>query len=232
MGCDVFSTRKYFLMKKEVLIFGGSFNPPHNGHVALCEHVLRCQMCDEVWLMVSPLNPLKSRSDLIASDVRLAMAQKAFEGIEGVVVRDDEIRMQENGEPSYTINTLDWLRKEYGNTVRFRLLTGEDNLRILTKWKSWERLVTEYGLVVYPREESNKEGKGGVSELISNLLNQRISERVVGEQITMLENVRLWNVSSTEIRRWIACGEWTQVKDAVPQGVYDYIRAKGLCRKA
>ena len=85
---------------RKVGIFGGSFNPIHTGHIALAQAVQKQCGLDEVWLMVSPQNPLKRNdSDLLDDSLRFAMAQRALEGVEGVVACDYEFHLPK---PSYT----------------------------------------------------------------------------------------------------------------------------------
>ena len=134
----------------EIGIFGGSFNPIHFGHVAIARAALeQCQL-DEVWLMVSPQNPLKRNdTDLLADDLRLEMARKALEGVEGVVACDYEFRLPK---PSYTWNTLQNLSKDYPDN-RFTLLIGGDNWAHFERWRHWKDILRHYDVMVYPRDE-------------------------------------------------------------------------------
>ena len=84
-------------------LFGGSFNPIHNGHISLAKQLKEKAGLDEVWLMVSPQNPLKQTSDLLDDNLRLQMARLAVENVEGIVVSDYEMHLPK---PSYTWNTL------------------------------------------------------------------------------------------------------------------------------
>jgi len=130
-------------------IFGGSFNPIHVGHIALAQAIL-CQCAlDEVWLMVSPQNPLKQQVDLLPDHLRYEMAQKALEGVEGVKVSDYEFHLPK---PSYTWNTLQSLSRDYSDR-EFVLLIGGDNWARFQRWHRWKDILWHYRVIVYPRDQ-------------------------------------------------------------------------------
>ena len=130
-------------------IFGGSFNPIHSGHISLAQQLRQLASLDEVWLMVSPQNPLKQQEGLLDDGLRLEMAQKALEGVEGVVACDYEFRLPK---PSYTWNTLQHLSKDYPDYT-FILLIGGDNWAHFERWRHWKDILRHYEVVVYPRDE-------------------------------------------------------------------------------
>ncbi len=129
-------------------IFGGSFNPIHNGHIALAKAILEKCALDEVWLMVSPQNPLKQESELLADEKRLELARKALEGQDRINASDYEFHLPK---PSYTWNTLQHLSKDYPNR-KFVLLIGGDNWAHFQRWRRWQDILWHYEVVVYPRE--------------------------------------------------------------------------------
>ena len=131
-------------------IFGGSFNPIHCGHIALAKAVQKQCGLDEVWLMVSPQNPLKRNdSDLLDDQLRLQIAQKALAGVDGVVACDYEFHLPK---PSYTWNTLQHLSKDYPDDT-FILLIGGDNWAHFQRWRHWKDILHKYDVIVYPRDQ-------------------------------------------------------------------------------
>ena len=128
-------------------IFGGSFNPIHNGHIALAKAILEQCRLDEVWLMVSPQNPLKQQSDLLDDHLRYELARKALEGVDGVTACDYEFRLPR---PSYTWNTLQHLSADFPDR-EFVLLMGGDNWAHFDRWRHWKDILRTYRVVVYPR---------------------------------------------------------------------------------
>ena len=153
-------------------IFGGSFNPIHNGHIALAKAALEQCGLDEVWLMVSPQNPLKMQTDLLADDLRYEMAQKALEGVEGVVASDYEFGLPK---PSYTWNTLQQLSKEEPNR-QFTLIIGGDNWAHFERWRRWKDILRHYQIAVYPRNQYIGTFDAPLIDVSSTEIRQRIAQ--------------------------------------------------------
>lgn len=128
-------------------IFGGSFNPIHNGHVALARGIVQRHLVDEVWLMLSPQNPLKQQTDLLDDQQRYDMALKALEGIDSVKACDYELHLPK---PSYTWNTLCLLSEGFPQH-RFSLIIGGDNWAHFERWRRWKDILRNYNVIVYPR---------------------------------------------------------------------------------
>ncbi len=131
----------------KIAIFSGSFNPIHNGHLAIAREVLKQGAADELWFLVSPQNPLKKNSELMNEKKRLRMVELAIEDEPGMKASEFEFHLPR---PSYTIRTLENLRTKYPEH-QFVLLIGGDNLKILHKWFEYRRILDEFGLIVYPR---------------------------------------------------------------------------------
>ncbi|GHV01112.1 putative nicotinate-nucleotide adenylyltransferase [Bacteroidia bacterium] len=131
-------------------LFFGSFNPIHLGHIAIVRHLLESGLCDELWLVVSPGNPLKEPSVLVDADRRLEMTRLAVDaaGLGGKVrVSDVEFAMPR---PSYTIDTLERLERDHPDR-EFMLLAGSDITGQLEQWKDYRKLLDRYTILIYPR---------------------------------------------------------------------------------
>ena len=128
------------------LLFG-SFNPVHVGHLILAEHFATRTDLQEVWLVVSPHNPFKASADLLPAAERLRLVRLALAGNPRLRAEDIETTLPR---PSYTIATLDALRRRHPGT-EFVLLMGGDNLPGLPQWKEAPRLLAETDIYVYPR---------------------------------------------------------------------------------
>ena len=149
-------------------IFGGSFNPIHNGHISLALQLKERAGLDEVWLMVSPQNPLKQSGDLLADDLRLHMARLAVEGVECITVSDYEMHLPR---PSYTWNTLEALSTDYPER-QFVLMIGGDNWAIFDRWYHADDIRRKYEIIVYTRTP----GDPGFIDLSSTAVRERIRQ--------------------------------------------------------
>lgn len=194
--------------RKKIAIYGGTFDPPHYGHLNVARTVVERGVADEVWLMVSPQNPLKIAQRISPEEKRLEMAELLVHGVNGVRVSDFEFALPR---PSYTVDTLHALREAYPE-YDFTLLVGTDNLRLISRWRSPEVIIREFGLIVYPRPEEVGFSLKGNDKILTLEIPEELSSR-----ITILEGVPEMEVSSTEIRRRIKEGESTE--DLLPRDV-------------
>lgn len=177
---------------KRIGIFGGSFNPIHTGHIHLARQILQKASLDEVWFMVSPLNPFKKEAtDLLDNSLRLQMVQKALEREYGLKASDYEFNLPK---PSFTWSTLKHLSKDYPS-CEFSLVIGADNWLAFNRWTKPEFILSNYNIIVYPR-------KG-----------YAIDETSLPPQVKLV-NTELYPVSSTEIRQRVKNGE--SIKGLVP----------------
>ena len=133
-------------MPMRTAIFGGSFNPIHRRHIALADFVVQGGWTDEVWLLVSPQNPLKAAAGLLPEQLRLDLAQQATENYDRIKVSDFEFHLPR---PSFTYKTLAALRESHPDRS-FQILIGADNWLCFDRWARHEELLRDYALLVYP----------------------------------------------------------------------------------
>jgi nicotinate-nucleotide adenylyltransferase len=183
-------------------IFGGSFNPIHNGHISLARQLKEKAGLDEVWLMVSPQNPMKRQADLLSDEARLQMARLALEHETGIIACDYEMHLPK---PSYTWLTLQALSRDYPDR-QFVLMIGGDNWTIFHRWYHADDILQNYQVVVYPRRD------------------EQPVKKALPAGVTMVE-AELLDVSSTEIRQRIREGR--SIQELVPPSVAAFIKQEG-----
>ena len=135
------------MSKKNIGLFFGSFNPIHTGHLIIAETIVNTDEIDQVWLVISPQNPFKKKQTLLNQYDRLHLVNLALEGNDRIKASTIEFSLPI---PSYTIDTLTYLKEKYPDT-NFYLIMGEDNLKNFHKWKNYEKILEQYQLIVYPR---------------------------------------------------------------------------------
>jgi len=136
--------------KNKIGLFFGSFNPIHQGHLMIANYMVEYTDISMVWFIVSPHNPLKEKTSLLADHHRLAMANIAVEDDPRFRVSNIEFHLPQ---PSYTIDTLTFLAEKYPGK-EFVLICGRDNLPAFSKWKNYEDILNRYHLYIYPRPET------------------------------------------------------------------------------
>jgi nicotinate-nucleotide adenylyltransferase len=131
--------------RRRIGLLGGSFNPAHAGHRHVARQALRALGLDQVWLLVSPGNPLKPRAGMAPLAERLASARRIADG-RRVIATDIERALGTR----FTADTLAKLRQRFPRAV-FVFLIGADNLVQLPRWNAWRRIATSTPFAVLPR---------------------------------------------------------------------------------
>lgn len=186
----------------------GTFDPPHNGHLAIADHMRATQGLDEVWLVVTPQNPFKKDRLLTADHHRLAMVRLAVQHHAGLVATGFEIDLPK---PSFTVDSLRFMRHRWPDHV-FDLIIGSDNLAGFHDWKEPDEILEHHRLLVYPRN-------GLKEHLASTIYHGHPGVRVVAD-------APLTAISSTGIRAGLK--KWSAVDGQLPEAVLGYIRAHRL----
>ena len=129
-------------------LFFGSFNPIHIGHLIVANMVYEMTDMNQIWFVVSPQNPFKKNKTLLHEFDRLDLVNAAIQDHYHFKAHDIEFSLPR---PSYTINTITHLRSRYADH-EFKLIIGEDNLVQFTKWKNYQEILNQHGIIVYPRK--------------------------------------------------------------------------------
>jgi len=190
-----------------IALLFGSFNPVHNGHLAMAHAALQSNKCDEVWFVVSPHNPLKSLDTLASANDRAHMVSLALQNESKIKICTIEFDMPT---PSYTIHTIRKLKEEYPS-FNFHILCGTDVVNSLPAWYKFEELIQAVKFLVCSRE-------------IENQFERHSLVQDYPEQFEVIAFEEM-DVSSTQIREQLSqAGESSQVTEQVQ----DYIIAQRL----
>ena len=184
-------------------LFGGTFNPLHNGHLAIARSVLEQGLADEVWILITPCNPWKKDQALLDDRLRFEMVAQAVKDMDGVRASDYEFKLDK---PSYTANTLRRISADYPDR-EFLLTIGADNWVKFENWREADFILNNYRIIVYPRTG--------------------YETAAMPDGVALLK-CPLVNLSSTDIRNLVAKGE--PINEMVPASIARTIPELNLYR--
>jgi nicotinate-nucleotide adenylyltransferase len=189
----------------QIGLYFGSFNPVHNGHLIIASHVLNETELDQVWLVLSPQNPLKPAAGLLNEYNRLYLINSALEGENNIKASTIEFNLPK---PSYTVDTLAYLAEKFPQH-RFSIIMGSDSYCNLPKWKNPDIIRENYHLYIYRRPGFEVDAPPGA-------------------KLTVLD-APLLDISSTHIRELIKHGK--SFRYLVPDAVKEEIERNGYYRR-
>jgi nicotinate-nucleotide adenylyltransferase len=190
---------------KNIGLFFGSFNPVHVGHMIIANYIAQAGNVDEVWMIVSPHNPLKDKTSLANDHERLHMVNLAIGDNTKIKASNIEFSLPK---PSYTIDTLSYLQDKYPDNT-FTVIMGGDNLATLHKWKNYEVILANYHILVYSRPSYD----------LGELKNH--------SKVTIVD-APLLELSASYIRECIQKGK--SIQYLVPDAIYKYLDGSNLYR--
>ena len=194
---------------KVVGLFFGTFNPFHNGHLFMANYCLNECDLDEIWLVVSPQNPLKKKYDILNIYERIKIIEKSISNKKKIKICLDELKLPK---PNYTISTLQFFKKKYSNN-KFKIILGEDNLQSFKKWKNSTEILDNFSIYIYPRNEEIDRG-----------------EFIIHDNLKILMSAPKIDISSTKIRNYLLKG--FDVKKYLPEKSLEYILEKKFFSKS
>jgi nicotinate-nucleotide adenylyltransferase len=181
-------------------LFFGTFNPIHVGHLIIANHMAEFTDLEEVWFVVTPHNPFKVKSSLLADHHRYRLVSETTDDYDKLKPSNIEFGLPQ---PSYTINTLVHLAEKHPEHD-FNLIMGLDNLHTFPKWKNSEVILRDYEIYVYPRVSEKKD--------LPELLNH--------EKVHLID-APIVEISSTFIRK--AVKEQKDIRALMPCRAWKYM---------
>jgi len=186
-------------LKLKIGLYFGTYNPIHIGHLAIANFMVEFTDIDQLWFVVTPQNPHKTKVNLLDDFQRLEMVHRAV---------DDDSRLRASNiefnlpKPSYTVDTLAYLKDQFPN-YEFVILIGSDNLESFHKWKNYETILENHGVIVYPRPGFDR------------------SKVEVEKNVTIAEDAPMMEISASFIRN--AIHEGKDVRHFLPPKVWEYL---------
>jgi nicotinate-nucleotide adenylyltransferase len=186
---------------KKVGLFFGTFNPIHIGHLIIANHLVEFSDLDEVWFVITPQSPFKTKQSMLEDHHRYQMVYEAVQEYPKLKPSKIEFDLPQ---PNYTINTLAHLDEKYVEDHQFALIMGEDNLKSFHKWKNYETILELYAIYVYPR----------VSE-------GTVDHQFKGHPKITKVDAPIMEISSTFIRKAHKAGK--NIRPMLPESVWKYM---------
>jgi len=173
----------------KVGLYFGSFNPIHVGHLIIANHFANHTDLDQIWLVVSPQNPLKKKKSLLADYHRLELVRIAVEDNDQLEASNIEFKLEQ---PNYTSDTLAVLKEKHPS-YDFSLIMGEDNIRSFHKWKNFEYILDNHHIYVYPRVRLENEAflDAGEKSIIEH------------KNVEIHQDVSIMKISASNVRECI-----------------------------
>ena len=186
---------------KKVGLYFGTFNPIHIGHMVLANYMVEFSELDEVWFIVTPQSPFKTKKKLLDNHHRYQMVAEATHDFPKLKPSKIEFDLPQ---PNYTINTLAYLGEAYASGYAFSLIMGEDNLKSLHKWKNYTMILENHDIYVYPRISDGE-----------------IEHQFKGHPKIHTIDAPIMEISSTFIRKQHQLGK--NIRPMLPEGVWKYM---------
>jgi len=211
---------------KTIGLFFGSFNPIHNGHLMIANYLAEFGELDQVWFVISPLNPFKTDENILPDYHRRELLTRAIGDYPRFKVSSVEFRLPK---PSYTIDTLTYLEEEYPEN-QFILIMGSDQLPGFHNWKNPEQIIEKYKILIYPRHLKDRDTKrvtrdteeSNADDLGFPLHASRVTRYdLVNHPSITLVQAPMMEISSTFIRTSIKQGK--DVRFYMPELTWQYI---------
>ncbi len=193
-------------LQLKVGLYFGSYNPIHIGHLAIANYMVEFTDIDQLWFVVSPQNPHKKKGNLLNDYQRLEMVHRAVQGDDRLRASNIEFQLPK---PSYTVDTLAYLKDQHPN-YHFVILMGSDNLESFHKWKNYETIIENFGVVVYPRPGFDR------------------TKVQIDKNVIIAEGAPLMEISSSFIRKAIKTGK--DVRHFMPQKSWEYMEEMNFYR--